>query len=95
MHAGKILTLYPVNFAVELWIENKGVTCIFDNFLRSRAGACQILLSRQRNTAPLTNNWFPLGLLIWIWIQQCMHFLWLLSEWITDIPHIVIRLPVG
>ena len=51
MLACKIFTappviLYPVELKVELWIENKDVTSIFDNFLQSGACAFEILLSR-------------------------------------------------
>ena len=38
--------LYPVEFTVELWIENKDVAGIFNNFLQSRAGALKIILRR-------------------------------------------------
>ena len=38
--------LYPAEFIVKLWIENKNVTCVFDNFLQSRAGALKIFLRR-------------------------------------------------
>ena len=51
MLAWKILAvppviLYPVEFTVELWIENNDVAGIFNNFLQSRAGALKIILRR-------------------------------------------------
>ena len=50
-----------------LWIKNKDVACIFDNFLQLRAGAFEIFL---RDNTAVAQNSLPnrLGLLILIWV---------------------------
>ena len=60
IHTASLATLYPVEFKVGLWIENKDVACIFVDFLQSRAGAFKSPWADNtavRSTPFLTDNW--------------------------------------